>query len=134
MPMIIQRRPCCHICTIMKTLFTSAATANRNLMALIYVIPLKSNGLSQDYAVCLFLKTFCYLLKAQVVILCHNYYLFLVITSWHVFASEGLVFTPVIEVFTSKFSSLVFMFSRIRTKSYICAGTLLYSYHSHSPL
>ena len=43
-------------CTFMKILFTSAATSNRTLMALIY-IPLKSN-LSQDYAVYLFLKTF----------------------------------------------------------------------------
>ena len=38
----------------MKALFTSAVTASRTLMAMIY-IPLKSN-LYQDYAVCLFLK------------------------------------------------------------------------------
>ena len=40
-------------CIIMKTLFTSAATAYRTLR----FIPLKSN-LSQDYGVCLFLKIF----------------------------------------------------------------------------
>ena len=55
--MFIQRAPdAIFACTMMKTLFTIAATAYQTLMALIYV-PLKSN-LSQDYAVCLFYRHF----------------------------------------------------------------------------
>ena len=54
--MFIQRAPAAiFACTFMETLFTSAATSCRTLMAMIY-ISLKGN-LSQDYAVCLFLKT-----------------------------------------------------------------------------
>ena len=43
--------------TFMKKQFTSAATANRTLMALIY-IPLKGFNLPPDYKVCVFLNTF----------------------------------------------------------------------------
>ena len=46
--MFIQRAPAC---TFMKTLFTSAATANKTLMVLMYTI---ESNLSQDYAVCLY--------------------------------------------------------------------------------
>ena len=53
--MFIQLVPAARfVCTFMKTPFSSPATANRTLTALIYML-LKSH-ISQDYVVCLFFK------------------------------------------------------------------------------
>ena len=56
----------------MKTLSTSAATASRTLMVLIY-IPLKSN-LSQDYTVGFFFKTFLLCIYLSVCMRITKYY------------------------------------------------------------